>query len=243
MHSGGVSFGGGASGPAGADGNTVLYGAGAPSAGVGVNGNFYIDTTAHAIYGPKTGGSWGASTSLVGPSGSGGSAGADGKTVIYGSGAPANGTGNDGDTFIDNTGHVLYGPKAAGAWPAGVSLVGPQGDNILGPMAVFGGGSDGDLTMASGTVILAKDMYYRNVTLSGTASIDCNGFKVFISGTLDISNAPTNAIKASATDASQTIAGRSDNAFPGGVRCPHRDRRVRFRAAARRATSRLDRPA
>lgn len=53
----------------GANGNTVLSGSGAPSSGLGVNGDYYIDTTAHAIYGPKTAGAWGSATSLIGPGG------------------------------------------------------------------------------------------------------------------------------------------------------------------------------
>jgi hypothetical protein len=120
----------GATGAAGADGNTVLYGAGAPSAGTGVNNNFYIDTTAHAIYGPKAGGAWPAGTSLVGPTGATGgtgSAGADGNTILYGAGAPSSGTGVNNNFYIDTTAHAIYGPKAGGAWPSGTSLIGPTG--------------------------------------------------------------------------------------------------------------------
>jgi hypothetical protein len=36
-----------------------------------VNGDFYIDTSAWTIYGPKTGAGWGVGTSLVGPAGPG----------------------------------------------------------------------------------------------------------------------------------------------------------------------------
>ena len=62
----------GAEGSDGADGNTILNGAGAPGAGVGVNGDFYIDTTAWVLYGPKASGAWpGSGTSLVGPAGPG----------------------------------------------------------------------------------------------------------------------------------------------------------------------------
>jgi hypothetical protein len=56
----------------GADGKTVLSGSGAPSAGLGVNGDFYIDTVAAAIYGPKTAGAWGSPTSLIGGNGADG---------------------------------------------------------------------------------------------------------------------------------------------------------------------------
>jgi hypothetical protein len=62
----------GASGTPGTNGNTVLSGSGAPNNPLGVNGDFYIDTTAHAIYGPKSLGAWpGTGTSLVGPQGTG----------------------------------------------------------------------------------------------------------------------------------------------------------------------------
>ena len=53
-------------------------GSGAPSAGLGVDGDFYIDTAADTIYGPKTSGSWGSPRSLVGPTGPAGAAGATG---------------------------------------------------------------------------------------------------------------------------------------------------------------------
>ena len=53
----------------GAAGKTVLNGAGAPAGATGSNGDFFVDTTAHAIYGPKTAGAWGSPTSLIGPAG------------------------------------------------------------------------------------------------------------------------------------------------------------------------------
>lgn len=59
----------GAAGTNGIDGKTVRNGTGAPSVGLGVDGDFYIDTAASAIYGPKTSGSWGAGRSLIGPQG------------------------------------------------------------------------------------------------------------------------------------------------------------------------------
>ena len=59
----------GAPGAAGADGKTVRNGTGAPSSGLGVDGDFYIDTAADTIYGPKTAGAWGSATSIVGPAG------------------------------------------------------------------------------------------------------------------------------------------------------------------------------
>ncbi len=132
----------GATGAAGADGKTVLNGTIAPTAGTGVNGDFYINTATNTIYGPKAGGSWPAGVSLVGPqgtagaagtngsngtNGTNGAAGADGKTVLNGTSAPSSGIGTDGDFYINTASNTLYGPKASGSWPSGVSLVGPQG--------------------------------------------------------------------------------------------------------------------
>lgn len=62
----------------GTDGRTVLSGTTAPGSGVGSNGDFYIRTSNWTIYGPKTAGTWGAPTSLVGPAGTAGADGADG---------------------------------------------------------------------------------------------------------------------------------------------------------------------
>ncbi|MEN9362167.1 MAG: hypothetical protein RL095_3702, partial [Verrucomicrobiota bacterium] len=109
---------------------TVLTTSGAPSAGTGTNGDFAYDPTAKIMYGPKAAGAWPAGVSLQGPqgtAGTNGTNGADGKTVLTTSGAPSAGTGTNGDFAYDPTAKIMYGPKAAGAWPAGVSLQGPQG--------------------------------------------------------------------------------------------------------------------
>lgn len=60
----------------------------------------------------------------TGATGPQGPAGVDGKTIRYGSTAPSAGTGNDGDFYINTSNNYIYGPKAAGTWPAGISLVG-----------------------------------------------------------------------------------------------------------------------
>jgi len=73
----------GPTGPAGAAGNTILTGSGAPSSTIGVAGNFYLETSNHTIYGPATHTCsplpchtvWGTGTSLVGPKGAQGPAG------------------------------------------------------------------------------------------------------------------------------------------------------------------------
>jgi hypothetical protein len=58
----------------------------------------------------------------------------------------------------------------------------------------FGDGSDGDLIAAAGTTTLTRDVYYNNVTLTGTARISTAGFSIYVKGTLDISASQANAI-------------------------------------------------
>ena len=67
-----INAGQGPRGEMGFAGLSVLNGSGPPvdgAAGTGGDGEFYIDTDANEIYGPKTNGVWGAGTSLVGPQG------------------------------------------------------------------------------------------------------------------------------------------------------------------------------
>jgi hypothetical protein len=56
----------------GRDGKSVRYGTNDPVATDGTDGDFWINTTTHFIFGPKASGAWPAGTSLVGPAGSGG---------------------------------------------------------------------------------------------------------------------------------------------------------------------------
>lgn len=63
---------------------TLLHGSGAPAAGLGANGSYYIDDDAHTVYGPKAGGVWGSPFSMVGPTGATGSTGATGAQGIQG---------------------------------------------------------------------------------------------------------------------------------------------------------------
>jgi hypothetical protein len=64
----------------------------------------------------------------------------------------------------------------------------------------FGDGSDGDVTISSGTTTLTRDMYYNNLTISGTGNIfvSAQGWDIYVAGVLDLSNAPQYAISANA---------------------------------------------
>lgn len=50
-----------------------------------------------------------------------------GASFFAGTTAPAAGKGQNGDFYLNTATSMIYGPKAAGAWPAGVSLVGATG--------------------------------------------------------------------------------------------------------------------
>lgn len=117
------------SGSGGRDVNAVLSGAGAPQASDGIDGDFWINTTAKTIQ-QKSGGAWGATTSLVGPQGNAGTNGTNGATILSGTTNPGAGVGANGDWYFNTTAKTLWGPKAAGAWPgSGTALNGTNGTN------------------------------------------------------------------------------------------------------------------
>lgn len=64
----------------------------------------------------------------------------------------------------------------------------------------FGSGSDGNVTI-SGTVTLTRDMYYNNLTFTGAGNLKTSGFRVFVSGILDMTAAAASAITATAASA------------------------------------------
>jgi hypothetical protein len=81
-------------------------------------------------------------TGAMGPQGIQGPSGADGKTILSGTGNPANNFGNNGDFYINTSTNTLFGPKTNGNWPGGVSLVGPTGaqgsTGLTGPQGPIG---------------------------------------------------------------------------------------------------------
>ena len=61
------------------------------------------------------------------------------RTVLAGTAAPNTATGIDGDFFINSSAWTVQGPKAASAWPAPVSMIGPQGPaGVQGPVGPQG---------------------------------------------------------------------------------------------------------
>jgi len=58
----------------------------------------------------------------------------------------------------------------------------------------YGLGQLGDVTISSGTTTLTDDYYVNNLTISGSGSIATAGYRIFVAGTLDLTNAPLGAI-------------------------------------------------
>ena len=98
----------------------MLNGTGAPASAVGHDGDFYLDTAAEVLYGPKASGTWpAAGTSLAGPAGPQGPAGPEGPQGPPGSGGISSVTDFNGITCTTDGG-------AAGAVTAGTA-----GDNTV----------------------------------------------------------------------------------------------------------------
>ena len=115
---------------------------------------------------------------VTGAQGPIGAAGANGKTVINGSTDPAAGTGQDGDFYINTATNTLFGPKVSGAWPSGISLVGPQGatgsagaQGIQGPTGATGPAPAGTgiVTVNNGS-LQTPGALTGDVTTSGLAA-------------------------------------------------------------------------
>jgi hypothetical protein len=95
----------------GTPGRTILNGVGAPSEELGVDGDFYLDTSIMRLYGPKDENFWGTGTTLVGPTGSPGPQGSQG---------PQGPEGDPGADGTDGTSVTIQGSVADTAeLPAG----------------------------------------------------------------------------------------------------------------------------
>lgn len=113
---------------------TVLYGLGVPGISTGNNNDTYINTGTGVFY-KKGGGAWSQVFSMqtgpagaTGMSGTNGINGTNGFSLLNGSNTPSNlTTGVNGDFYINTTNYTLFGPKTAGDWGSGISLIGGIG--------------------------------------------------------------------------------------------------------------------
>ncbi len=92
---------------------------------------------------------------------------------------------------------------------AGLALTG----SVFAENQFFGTGQDGPKTITSGTTTLTRDMYWSSLTISGTGVLKPQGFRVYVSGTMDITAAPAGAIIFNGTNGS---AGSSGSGGSGG---------------------------
>jgi hypothetical protein len=159
----------GIQGADGTDGNTIVSGAIAPTT-EGKNGDFYLNTATTTLYGPKASGTWPSGTSLIGATGANG---ANGLNLLNGAGAPSNGTGVDGEFYIDTSASTTYGPKASGTWGTGVYFKG----NSVNMQPIFATTDSGDTYASNGShqVILTEPptISQSSWTLSGNV-FTCN---------------------------------------------------------------------
>lgn len=155
----------GAAGPAGA---AVLNGAGAPTT-QGADGDFYIDTAANMIYGPKASGSWPMTgVSLVGPQGPEGPAGkpgSDGSAAVLVEGidvssAPIN---RDFGTFDLSIGCSTGSPVVS--WEGGSSAYAYRElGTTTGTSVTYTNGSMGNATLSATTPKVTFAIWYPGHT-------------------------------------------------------------------------------
>jgi hypothetical protein len=152
-------------GPAGPNGNTILNGTGAPASSVGNPGDFYIDTAADVLYGPKSAATgWPAvGTALVGPAGAPGTGATVASLASGNSNCP-----NGGASVTDGNGSTAYACTGATgpAGPAGTT--GQQATSVygIGPLTV---------TPSSGFAVIPGMTQTVTVPANGAVLISTNG--------------------------------------------------------------------
>lgn len=119
----------------------------------------------------------------TGPAGPQGPIGpASSSTVLNGAANPLAGQGNNGDFFINTVSWQIFGPKAGGAWPAGVNLVGAAGANgtngTNGNTVLYGAGAPAVGTGVAGNFYIdtnAPKTLYGPKTATWPAGVSLKG--------------------------------------------------------------------
>jgi hypothetical protein len=129
-------------GPAGATGNAVLSGATGPTGTDGIDGDFWLDTSTHLLYGPKADGIWDIfdAVSLVGPQGPTGPQGSQGVQGPIGETGPQGPIGPSGATGETGPTGATGAQGATGA-TGPIGATGPAGSHAY--ILVVGKTSDG----------------------------------------------------------------------------------------------------
>ena len=78
----------------------------------------------------------------------------------------------DADTTATPTANKVVRYSSDGATPG------------AGSAGIFGDGADGNVTIASGTTTISRDMYYNDLTIQTGGILNPSGYRVFVKGTL-----------------------------------------------------------
>jgi len=73
-------------------------------------------------------------------------------------------------------------------------------------VGIFGDGATSGTTTITSNISLSDDAYYENLTIT-TGTINANGYRIFVSGTLDLTNAGANAIYNNGVNQANQAAG------------------------------------
>tara|TARA_R110000765_G_scaffold93781_3_gene176756 strand:- start:7148 stop:8008 length:861 start_codon:yes stop_codon:yes gene_type:complete len=206
----------GATGAAGLDGSIWYAGAGIPGAGIGVDGDYFLNTLTGDVYGPKTGGAWGAITmNLVGASGTNGTNGTDGNSFYTGTGTPSGALGISGDSYVDLASAELFIWQRTAFWTnTTIGLKGADGadgaDGVDGSVGSFIASNESVVTAAittsSADVITFVPDVTNNwdnlkITFSGSFGTPGTGgtFAVYLD--IQVNGVIQNSISVNVTDA------------------------------------------
>jgi hypothetical protein len=152
---------------------TILSGTSVPSAGLGSDGDLYIDTLGNRLYGPKTAGSWGSGSFTKGDPGSGATA------VI----SSANFTASTGVRYITTTTLTVTDPVGTAVGQNYEVLVG-AGTCTIGGVA-FAPSRIEIIRYFNGTSWQTQSpVFTDNLTLNGTANAAANQNAISLSSIL-----------------------------------------------------------
>ncbi|BDM70600.1 hypothetical protein HEK616_40870 [Streptomyces nigrescens] len=136
-----------------------------------------------------------------------GPAGADGRTILSGTSAPASGMGATGDFYIDTSSWTIYGPKTSGAWPSGHALNG----GVVSLTYSDVGADPAGAASAAQTAATSAAQSYTDTAIAADVTR--------ANGAYDASGAATSALSSAHTYTDNAIASevaRANGAYVGG---------------------------
>lgn len=153
-------------------------------------------------------------------------------TVRNGAGVPSSGTGADGDFYINLSVYDMYGPKAAGAWGTGTSLIGPNGpgtgdvlgqaSSIDGEIALFQSSTGKRIKRATGSGLAKLTSGVMSIAAAVTdyiapGLIGGSGLTMNTAKLLGRTTASAGAVQEITVGPGLTFAAGVLDGFPGGM--------------------------